>query len=157
MAVELVRIDDRLIHGQVATSWIRTLSMEQVIVVSDVNAGDPLQKKILNMAAPDGIKLHLFATDEFIEIYSSNPIKRKTMLIYTNPIEVLRCLKGGVKIDLLNVGGMKFTHGKERLSKSVSVTSEEKEAFKEIIEMGVDVEIRMLSNEKPTKLASLLT
>jgi len=157
MAVELVRIDDRLIHGQVATSWIRTLSMEQVIVVSDVNAADPLQKKILNMAAPDGIKIHLFATDEFIEIYNTNPIKRKTMLIYTNPIEVLRCIKGGVKIDLLNVGGMKYTHGKERLSKSVSVTEEEKQAFKDIIEMGVDVEIRMLSNEKPTKLASLIS
>jgi len=157
MAVELVRIDDRLIHGQVATSWIRTLSMEQVIVVSDSTASDPLQKKILNLAAPDGIRVHLFATDKFIEIYNSNPIKRKTMLIYTNPIEVLKCLKGGVKFNLLNVGGMKYIQGKEKLSKSVSVTPEEKQAFKDILEMGVDIEIKMLSNEKPIKLASLLT
>jgi len=156
MAIELVRIDDRMIHGQVATSWIKTLSMEQVIIVSDVNAADELQRKVLNIAIPDGIRLAIFSTDEFIKVYNSNPINRKTMLIYTNPIEVLRCLKGGVKFPLLNVGGIKFVAGKERLYKSVSVTPEEKQAFIDILAMGVEVEIRMMSTEKPIKLATLL-
>ena len=90
MAIDFVRIDDRLVHGQVATTWIKKYEIEQVIVINDLLANDPVQKSVLEMTAPQGIRILLFGVDKFTEVYKNNPIKRKTMLIYTNPEDVYK-------------------------------------------------------------------
>ena len=56
MAIDFVRIDDRLVHGQVATTWIKKYEIEQVIVINDLLANDPVQKSVLEMTAPQGIR-----------------------------------------------------------------------------------------------------
>lgn len=155
--IEFVRIDDRLIHGQVATTWLKTQAIEQAIVISDKLAGEPIQKTVLEVAAPEGVKVHLFSTGQFIEIYHKNPIKRRTMLVFTNPMEVLRCLDGGVEIKHLNVGGMKYGPGKEKLTKAVAVDQDDKATFKKLMEQGVDVEIQMVPNDKKLNMAQFLS
>ena len=87
MAIEFVRIDDRLIHGQVATTWVKKYDIEQIIIVNDKVAGDKIQQSVLKMSAPPELKVAIFGVDKFTEVYNSNPIKRRTMLIYTNPDE----------------------------------------------------------------------
>lgn len=148
MAIEFVRIDDRLVHGQVATTWIKKYEIEQVLVINDNLANDPIQKSVLEMTAPTGVRVLLFSVDKFTEVYNSNPIKRKTMLIYTNPEDVLRNLKGGIKIPYLNVGGMKHVLNKEKLTKAVAVDKKDMKDFKEILELGVHVEIQMIPSDK---------
>lgn len=148
MAIEFVRIDDRLVHGQVATTWIKKYEIEQVLVINDTLASDPVQKSVLEMTAPQGIKVMLFEVEKFTQIYKTTPIKRKTMLIYTNPEDVLRNLKGGVEIPYLNVGGMKHILNKEKLTKAVAVDEKDKRDFKEILDIGVHVEIQMIPSDK---------
>ena len=155
--IEFIRIDDRLIHGQVATTWLKFYEIEQVIVISDKLADDEIQKTVLEAAAPEGLKVHLFSTDQFTSVYKKSPIKRRTMLIYTNPQEILRCLLGGVKIKKVNVGGMKFAPGKQKLTKAVAVSEEEKKAFQELVKSGIDIEIQMVPNDKALKIAQVLS
>ena len=131
MPIELIRIDDRLIHGQVATQWMKKYSIEQVVVVNDKVAKDTLQQTILEIAAPAGVRVMIYDVAEFIDVYNSVEIKRKTLLLFTNPIELLECVKGGLKTQLINVGGMKFAVGKKKIAKAVSVSAEEEAAFKE--------------------------
>ncbi|QNN59869.1 PTS sugar transporter subunit IIB [Erysipelothrix inopinata] len=93
MAIKWIRIDDRLIHGQVATSWLRHINAEQVICISDKAAANPVQVKVLQMAAPD-LKVHVFGVDKFISIFNAQPIKRSTFVIVESTLDVLRLLEG---------------------------------------------------------------
>lgn len=154
--IEFVRIDDRLIHGQVASAWMKSYSIEQAIIVSDELAGDPMQLTILEIAAPDGVKVHLFGVKQFAEINKGSPIKRRTMVIFTNPMDVLTCAENGLDIDKLNVGGMRFREGKQKLTKAVSVTEYELAAFQKLVDRGMDVYIQMVPNDKIVKMEQFL-
>ncbi|MGL5935823.1 MAG: PTS system mannose/fructose/N-acetylgalactosamine-transporter subunit IIB [Cetobacterium sp.] len=150
MAIKFVRIDDRLIHGQVVTTWMKKFSIEQVIVIDNKIAKNEIQIQALNMTAPSNIKLNVFDVEKFSEIYKKVEIKRETLLLFTNPMDVLDCLKNGVEFPTLNVGGMKHREGREKLTKAVAASLEEKEAFRSILEKGVNVEVQMVPNDKLT-------
>ena len=79
--IELVRIDDRMLHGQVVSTWLKDYNIEQVLIINDKAANDPIQKSVAGLAAPKEVKVHLFGVDQFIDILKKTPIKRKTMLI----------------------------------------------------------------------------
>lgn len=156
MSIELVRIDDRLIHGQIATTWINDYNIEQVLIVDDNVVQDKMQKSVISMTAPANVKVKVFGVDSFIGIYKKNPIKRRTMIVLTNSIDAYRLLAGGVQIDYLNVGGMRFLDGRTKIARAVSVTPEEREAFKKIIEMGIDVRIQMIPRDEIVEMKNVI-
>jgi PTS system mannose-specific IIB component len=150
------RIDDRLIHGQVVTTWVNVHKIEQIIVLNDEVANDKIQKNILNMAAPQGIKVRVFSIEQFGKIIKNTEIKRRTMLLFTNSIDVLRAVDNGVPIESLNIGGMRYQEGRERLTKALSVTPEEKEAFVSLLDKGMDITVQMVPNDGKVKLEEVL-
>lgn len=156
MSIELVRIDDRLIHGQIATTWINDYNIEQVLIVDDNVVQDKIQQSVISMTAPANVKVKVFGVDSFIGIYKKNPIKRRTMIVLTNSIDAYRLLAGGVQIDYLNVGGMRFLDGRTKIARAVSVTPEEREAFKKIIEMGIDVRIQMIPRDEIVEMKNVI-
>lgn len=149
------RIDDRLIHGQVVTTWVNVKNIESIIVVNDKVAGDKIQKNILAMAAPAGIKVHAFGVKQFADITKKQPIKKRTMLLFTNSIDVLELVNYGVEIPGLNIGGMRYQEGRKQLTKALSVTPEE-EAFKELLEKGIDVTIQMVPNDEKKDIREVI-
>ena len=156
MSIELVRIDDRLIHGQIATTWINDYNIEQVLIVDDNVVQDKMQQSVISMTAPANVKVKVFGVDSFIGIYKKNPIKRRTMIVLTNSIDAYRLLAGGVQIDYLNVGGMRYLDGRTKIARAVSVTPEEREAFKKIIEMGLDVRIQMIPRDEIVEMKNVI-
>ncbi|MGY3724533.1 PTS system, mannose-specific IIB component [Granulicatella balaenopterae] len=156
MAIEFTRIDDRLVHGQVVTTWLKKYEIEQVIIVSDSVAKDDTRQAILKMSVPTGLKLVFFGVDKFIEVYNKVDIKRRTMLIFTNPYEVYQCIKGGLKISYLNVGQMSKTDDNEKVTVGVALGAEDREYFKKIIDSNVNVEIQMVPNDKITNMNKLV-
>ncbi len=156
MGIKFARIDDRLIHGQVTTTWIKNYEIEQVIILNDEIANDQIQCSVMQLAAPAGVKVHLFQIDKFIDIYKKTLINKSTMLIFTNPFDVLRTIEGGVKIPFINLGGMKYKSGKTQLTKAVSLDEEDKKEFREIKRKGVEVIIQMVPSDKRTRIEELL-
>ncbi|AER17309.1 PTS system mannose/fructose/N-acetylgalactosamine-transporter subunit IIB [Streptococcus suis] len=156
MTIVFSRIDDRLIHGQVVTTWVNMHKIEQIIVLNDKVAGDKTQKSILTMAAPQGISVKAFPVEKFGEIIKTNKITRRTMLLFTTSEDVLRAYEVGVPIPSLNVGGMRFQEGREKLTKSVAVTASEKEAFMKLLENSVEVTIQMVPNDEKIKLEEVI-
>lgn len=154
--ISFCRIDDRLIHGQVVTTWVNVKKIEQIIVISDAVANDRIQKNILTMAAPQGVAVHAFGVEQFANIEKTTPIKKNTMLLFTTSTDVLRLVKLGVKIPQLNIGGMRFEEGRKRLTKALSVTPEEELAFKELLDMGTDITIQMVPNDEEKKLKEVI-
>ena len=156
MAIKLARIDDRLIHGQVVTTWVKQHGIEQIIIVNDAIAKDQVQATVMQLAGPAGVKVVLLTVNDFIEAFNTNPIKRSTMLIYANPQDVLKSVAGGVQIPFLNLGGMKFVAGKIQLTKAVSMDDNDKETFRKIMERGLKVHIQMVPTDKDVLLEDLL-
>lgn len=155
MPINLVRIDDRLIHGQVATTWVNVKKIEQILLINDKLKSDPVQQKIVTMTAPADVKVLVFDVDKFIEVAGKQDIKKSTMLILTTSTDVLRLLEGGVKFDHLNVGGMRMQEGRKRYTKALSVTPAEEEAFRKIRAMGVKIEVQMVPNDPATKIEQI--
>jgi len=150
------RIDDRLIHGQVVTTWMNMHKIEQIVVLNDKIGNDTTQKNILTMAAPAGIKVRAFPIQKFAEIIKKQEITRRTMLLFTTSEDVLAAVEYGVPIDKLNVGGMRYREGREKVSKALSVTPEEREAFKKLLDKGLEITVQMVPNDEKVDLREVI-
>lgn len=147
MGVELVRIDDRLIHGQVATTWTRNYDIEQILIIDDKAKNDPVQQSVANFAVPAGVKVIIFGVEQFGKVMKKNPIKKRTMLLFTNPMDILYLVNEGLDIKEVNAGGMRFNEGRHRLSKAISVTEEENTAFKQLMDKGIAINVQMVPKD----------
>ncbi len=157
MEIMLTRIDDRLIHGQVAMVWTRESKCNRILIVSDEVANDELRKTLLKQVAPQGVKTHVITVDKMIEIYKNPKYDIfKPMLLFTNPSEVLRMVEGGVDIKSVNIGGMSYKEGKQQITSAVSVNDEDIAAFKELNKRGVELEIRKVAKDSKVDLMSKL-
>lgn len=150
------RIDDRLIHGQVVTTWVNLYRIEQIIILNDKIAGDKTQRNILAMAAPQGIKVKAFGIEKFAEVVKTTPITRRTMLLFATSTDVLEAVERGLEIRELNIGGMRFQEGRERLTKALSVSPEEREAFKRLLERGMEITIQMVPKDEKINLREVI-
>jgi PTS system mannose-specific IIB component len=144
MAVEFARVDDRLLHGQVVTTWIKALQIEQCIVVNAAIAADSFQRQLLEMAAPEGMRVVFFAPEKFAEVAAQNPIKRRTMLLFNHPRDVLCLIQLGFKLNALNIGGMKNDGKKRQITKAVAVNEDDAALLQGIADAGVSVTIQMV-------------
>ncbi|OJF95353.1 PTS sugar transporter subunit IIB [Alkalibacterium sp. 20] len=157
MDIRLIRIDDRLIHGQVATTWSKSSGISRIIVVSDEVACNPLQKLLLTQAAPPEVKSHVVSVSKLKEI-AKHPLLHdvKIMLLFTNPIDVMRVHRYGLSFDSVNIGGMKFTEGKQMVTHFVSVDQPDIDAFKYLDDKGIELEIRKVPSDRKQNMIDVL-
>ena len=157
MGVKLVRIDDRLIHGQVATTWIKNYEIEQVLIINDKAANDPIQKSVVGLAAPPGGKVMIFGVNQFINILKKSEIKKSTMLLFTTSTDVLKIVESGlVDIKEVNAGGMRFNDTRKRLTKAISVTPEEEQAFVKMMDKGIKINVQMVPKDTSVDFKTLI-
>ncbi len=157
MNIVLARIDDRLIHGQVATIWTKVTGCERIIVCDDDVANDTIRKTLLTQVAPPGIKANVVDVEKAIRAYKNPKYEGvKVMLLFTNPTSVLRMVDGGVQIASVNIGGMSFKEGKTQLTQAVSVDDQDRKAFQALHEKGIELEIRKVNTDTKIDLMSIL-
>ncbi|CAI1100868.1 PTS mannose transporter subunit IIAB [Serratia entomophila] len=157
MKIGLARIDDRLIHGQVATRWTKETNVSRIIVVSDEVAADHVRKTLLTQVAPPGVTAHVVDVAKAIRVWN-NPkyAGDRVMLLFTNPTDVWRLVEGGVDIKSVNIGGMAFRQGKTQVNNAVSVDEKDIEAFKKLNERGIELEVRKVSSDNQLKMMDLI-
>lgn len=157
MIINLARIDDRLIHGQVTTVWTKEAKAERIIICDDEVAKDDIRKTLLKQAAPPGIKVNVVDVDKAIRVYNNPKYEKVTVfLLFTNPTAVLRMVKGGVDIKNINIGGMAYRQGKQQITKAVSVDAEDVAAFRELHELGVELDYRVVKSDPKTNFIDII-
>ncbi len=157
MAIVNARVDDRLIHGQVATSWIRGLHVEVVVVVDDRIAKDEMQKSILKMSAPADTRVYALSINGFLERYQKGILdKYRVMLVFENVHAPYDMARKGFQMETLNLGGMRFKEGRRQISKALSLSREEEELIRKMAEMGIKIEHRQLTGDDSLDVLSLL-
>lgn len=155
MIIKLSRIDDRLIHGQVATVWAKAANAKRIIICSDEVVNDTIRKTLVMQVAPPGIKVSVVGVDKAVRVYNNPKYKDDTVFfLFICPQDVLRMVKGGVPIKTVNIGGMSFKNGKEQITKAVCVDDNDKDAFRQLHELGVELEIRPVINDAKVDLMS---
>ena len=157
MQIVLARIDDRLIHGQVATGWAKVTGCERIIICDDEIAADSVRSTLIKQAAPPGIRGSVVDIGKAIRVYT-NPIYENTkcLLLFTNPQNVLRLVEGGVDVTTINIGGMSFKEGKKQITSAVSVNEQDIASFQSLHQKGIELEIRKISSDKKVLLMDIL-
>ena len=157
MPIVLLRIDDRLVHGQVVEGWLPQLKADLVVVVSDSAAGDAVQVALMKMAMPASIGLLVLSVaDAPAALRAAQTAARSVFILAPSPAEALALLENGVDVSRVNVGGLHYTVGKVQLGRALFLDGKDKKALKAIAARGVRLEGRALPSDPEEDLASIL-
>lgn len=139
----LARIDTRLLHGQVATTWTKTTNPNRIIAVSDNVAHDALRKQMIEQAAPPGVRANVTTIDKMIKVDKDPRFgNTRAMLLFETPQDALRAIEGGVSIKELNLGSMAHSEGKVVCTKAVSMGKDDVETFEKLQKLGVKIVVK---------------
>ena len=156
--IVLTRIDDRLIHGQVMTSWLNFTSATKIMVVDDKAAEDSFLRTVLKNAVPANVGLGIFSAEKAADRilgkgFSPND---RVIVLVKYPATIAKMMEKGVQFDHINIGGMGVAAGREKFYKNISASPEEREILKKIIDAGTKVEIRIIAEDAAVDVAGLL-
>ena len=158
LKIVLARVDTRLLHGQVATNWAKSTNPDRIIVVSDSVAKDELRKKLIEQAAPPGVKAHTIPLDKLVEVSKDTRFGgTKALLLFENPQDALYVIEKGVDIKELNIGSMAHSVGKVLVNNVLSMNQEDVETYKKLNELGVKFDVRKVTADKPQDLFKLIS
>ena len=153
----LVRIDSRLLHGQVATAWTRSTNPNRIIVVSDKVAKDKLRKSMIVEAAPPGVHANVIPVQKMIEVAKDPRFgNTKALILFENPEDALTVIKAGVDIKELNIGSMAHSIGKVAVSKVLSLDGKDVEAFDELKKLGVKFDVRKVPDDSKANMEQII-
>ena len=153
----LARVDTRLLHGQVATTWTKSTQPTRIIVVSDAVAKDDLRKRMIIEAAPPGVKAHVIPIWKMIEVAKDPRFgETKAMLLFETPQDVLKAIEGGVDIKEINLGSLAHSTGKVVVTKAVAMGKEDVETFEKLIDKGVTFNVRKVPSDSPENMDEML-
>lgn len=140
--IVLTRIDNRLIHGQVATQWCGVVGANLLLVANDAVSTDEFRQGLMNMAAPAYAQTRFFSIEKTCAIIGKASPAQKIAIICENPQDVLRLVEGGVPIKKVNIGNMHMAEGKRQVATSVAVDEDDVACFKKMQDLGVELEIK---------------
>ena len=144
-------------HGQVATSWTQSTKPNRIIVVSDSVAKDELRKKLIQEAAPPGVKANVIPINKMIEIAKDPRFgNTKALVLFENPQDVLRTIEGGVDINTVNVGSMAHSVGKVMVNKVLSLNADDVATFDKLKQMNIKFDVRKVPNDSASNMDELL-
>lgn len=152
-----VRVDTRLLHGQVATTWTKTVSPDRIIVVSDGVAHDQLRKTMIEQAAPPGVPANVVPISKMIEVTKDPRFgATKAMLLFENPQDLLTAIEGGVDIKEANIGSMAHSVGKVVVTNAIAMDNADVETLEALHAKGVTLEARKVPSDSPISYEDLI-
>ena len=151
--VKLLRIDDRLIHGQVAYGWTQALGVSVILIVNDDVAGNEMRKVAYNVGKPACCKDVKEGVEAVKKLEASN---HKCLVLVDNVKDALTLVKESGCIRTVNLGGQRMADGKRFITTLVAVDDSDIAMLKEIEAAGTEVEVRKLPSETKRRLEELI-
>lgn len=138
--IKHIRIDDRLIHGQVAGLWTNNLKANRIMVINDPIAADEVQKNLLRMVAPPTVRTSIIARDTAVANISNGKYHgQNVFIVVKSPEDVLYLLNNGLDIKEVNLGNISSRENTEKIKAGINVTASERAALKELLAKGVRI------------------
>lgn len=157
VSIIAIRIDGRLIHGQVANLWTTKLNISRIMVIDDEVSENEIEKSGLKLATPSGVKLSVLSVKKAaINITSGKYDSQKLFIIVRKPDRLLKLLKLGVPLKEINVGNMSQSEHSRAITKSINVLESDIEDFKKLDDAGVKLVSQMVPGDKSEDFMKLL-
>ncbi len=156
MSLSLVRVDDRLIHGQVIAVWLRAIGADRILIVDDDVARDEFLADVMTLAAPPGVPVEVHDLEAGIaRIGQVAGGPERIIVLLRAPATALRLREAGITFDVLNLGGLGAAQGRHPLYRSVHASDEERATLRRLEELGTRVEVRIVADDRPIPFRSL--
>lgn len=138
--IQLVRVDNRLVHGQVGMSWTNSLNIDTIVVVDDEVAYSPFpQKLMLTIAKAAGVQIRFYSVDKFMEALETNESNQKLFVVVKTISTVALLAKKGLASQRVNIGNVHYEKGRRAFNKKVYLTKEDVEDLNYLTVQGFDI------------------
>ena len=153
--IKLMRLDDRLIHGQVAATWTNTINANCILIAKDNIT--PLEVTACKLSVPPGVKLVIKNVDDSIKAINSGVTDKYNLFIVLDNVDAAyRLMKNCEQVKSLNLGRTIKKDGLVSLSKFVHVTPEQRDMLKELLDEGYDIYMQTIPTDTLTPLSKVL-
>lgn len=149
------RVDDRLVHGQVMTAWVRVTGANHVLIVDNQVANDPFMLMMMKQAMPNLVTLHASTVEDTKNYLEGEGKNKKIIILVKSPITIKELWEKGVKISSLGVGGMATRGNRTKLYRNISADKEERQALKALSESGLDIFFQVTPDQNKVRLSKV--
>jgi mannose/fructose/N-acetylgalactosamine-specific phosphotransferase system component IIB len=157
VALALLRVDDRLLHGQVAIGWAGALGCKLIVVANNEVAGDGWLRSLYAGAAPPGVSVRIRTireTADRIEAVAAG--SEAAIIVVKDPTDLVDLYEMGARFAEVNIGGMHYEEGRRMLLPYVYVGEHDVRALRRLLDWGVDVTAQDVPGSKRHDIRSLL-
>lgn len=154
--IKLLRVDHRLLHGQVAFSWTSAIGADCILIACDAVMKDDLRKTSIKLAKPNGVKLVIKNIEDSISAIKSGVTDKYKLFIVVESIQDAKAIAEACNIKEINLGGTKATPQTRNISKAMNITREEEQMIRDMVDEGIKVDIRMVPTDKSQDALSAL-
>lgn len=151
--IKLLRIDNRLVHGQVGVVWVSSVNSTLIVVIDDEVAKDTLQQQLMSLTATNsGVGIRFFGVEKAIETIPKAAPHQKLFLVCRTPDVARKLVEACIGISTINVGNMHFTEGKRALSEKVFVNDQDYDDLLFIKNQNIDITIQDLPTDRKKEI-----
>lgn len=157
--VVIARIDDRLIHGQVVTAWVKNIKSDGILIIDNELAGNELMKRVYRAAAPSNVNLFIRTLEDavpFMKDTSEHPEFQDVFLLVKTPNIIEHLVESGIEIDEIILGGMGANCDRKQLIRNVYTSDEERSSMKRMNSDGIDILYQLVPDDKALSVKDLL-
>ena len=155
--IAAVRVDTRLLHGQVATAWTKQIAPDRIIVVSDGVAHDQLRKTMIEQAAPPGVPANVVPIKKMCEVAKDPRFgATKAFLLFETPQDLLKAIEGGLDVKKVNIGSMAHSVGKVVVTNAIAMGEDDVKTLEALKAKGVEFEARKVPSDSSVDIDTIL-
>lgn len=147
-----LRIDDRLIHGQVIVGWLPEVKPDRLLVVNDKISEDFMRQELMALSVPPEIELKFYSTGEI----AAEEVSEQSFILVASPRDAWECLQKGIAPRRFNVGGMHSRDDKEEIFEALHVDNEDRRYFDMILDLGIAPVFQPTPQNEPLPLGDIL-
>ena len=158
MPIVLLRVDERLIHGQVVVGWGEHIHMDRIAVVDDEISASPWEQELYCLGVPPAVDAHFTSVQEARDSIAQWRADPRRVTVLLRDCQSLERLAEGGTLDGMevNLGGLHFAPHRERVLPYLFLSKEDVASLQHVAEQGVSVTARDLPASKPVPLTSLI-
>lgn len=155
--IRLIRIDFRLIHGQVVTKWVKEANANRIVIVNDALAKDEFLGSVYKMAAPSNVDVAIYTMDDAITQWNENQFKEgKILMLFKSVADCRQLQKMGFSMDVIQIGGLGGGAGRVNAVSDVSLDAKDVQLLKEMSAEGKKVYIQVVPTQQKYEIEKVV-
>lgn len=135
--IELIRIDNRLVHGQVGVTWVNALDIDTIVVVDDETSLNIFSQKMMKtIAKTSNVNIRFYSIQDFMQVLQNNESHQKLFVVVRDIHTLYTLYELGLTSQKVNVGNIHYEKGRLPYNKRIYLTEEDTKKLNILIQQG---------------------